>query len=111
MIYYEGYVSTKSEYKLEMNHFEAKQLKFWNYYFNPNQPELIRFGSGLHRYLSHEQAAQILRDVMNAKMGTKDELLANRFFEHFCKTNGIDSTSLQEFNGALRRSVSRGPSP
>jgi len=55
-----GYVTTESKYRIEMTLDEAKCLRFWNYYLCHNAPDVIKFGSGLHRYLSDEQAAQIL---------------------------------------------------
>ena len=100
----EGYVSTKSKYKIETTPEEAKKLKFWNYYFCPNAPEVIKFGSGLHRYLSDTQAAQILRDIVTIKQDTAQEGLAQEFFLHFCKVNGIDMMSIQANEGALIRS-------
>lgn len=99
----EGYVSTESGYRIAMNDQEAKQLKFWNYYRNPNAPDLIRFGSGLHRYLSDTQAAQILRDIAAVKEGTQDESLAKKFYKHFCRINRIDKDNLPMPDGALIR--------
>ena len=80
---------------------EAQKLKFWDYYFCPNAPEVIKFGSGLHRYLSDDQAAQILRDVVALKKGTAQEALAHEFFEYFCSVNGIDVANIAPKNGAL----------
>ena len=99
----EGYVSTDSKYKIQMTPAEAQKLKFWNYYFCENAPEVIKFGSGLHRYLSDEQAAQILRDIADVKKGTAQEELAQEFYKYFCRINGIDITSIPPNNGALAR--------
>jgi len=96
-----GYVEADIEYRMEMAPSEAIQLKFWNYYRNPNAPGLVRFGSGLHRYLSDIQAAQILRDMSAVKKGTKDEAMADKFFRHFCRINRIDTDSIPEPSGAL----------
>ena len=41
----------------------AKQL-FWNYYANLSNPENIQWGTGRFRYLSADQNAQILRDLV-----------------------------------------------
>ena len=49
---------------------EAKELRFWNYYFCQNARDVIKFGSGLHRYISDEQAAQILQDIAHVKKGS-----------------------------------------
>lgn len=97
----EGYVSTDSKYKIQMTLDEAQKLKFWNYYFCANAPEVIKFGSGLHRYLSDDQAAQILKDITELKKGTAQEALAQEFFEYFCKRNGIDIDNIPPNAGAL----------
>lgn len=97
----EGYVSASSRFKIEMKPNEAQKLRFWNYYSCPNAPEVIRFGSGLHRYLSDEQAAQILRDIATIKKGTAQEALSREFVDYFCRVNGIDIAGLPHNSGAL----------
>lgn len=98
-----GYVSTRSEYKIELSVAESKKILFWNYYFNPKQPDLIRMGSGLHRYLDDDQAVQILQDIAIVKSGTQDEELAKRFLSHFCSINSIDANKVPQPKGALLR--------
>lgn len=97
----EGYVSTSSRYKIEMTPSEAQKLKFWNYYSCPNAPEVIKFGSGLHRYLSDEQAAQILRDIAALKKRTAQESLAREFLDYFGRVNGINIEGVPQNGGAL----------
>jgi len=99
----EGYVTTSSKYKIQMTAEEARQLKFWNYYLCKNAPGTIVFGSGLHRYLSDEQAAQILRDIATIKKGTDQEELAQEFFEYFLRINALDKNTLPENSGALMK--------
>lgn len=99
----EGYVTTSSEFRLELKHEEAKKIRFWNYYYNPKAPELIKLGSGLHRYLSAEQAAQILRDIAVVKSNTPEEELAICFYQYFCRINKIDIENLPPPSGALMR--------
>lgn len=99
----EGYVTTSSEFRIELKPEEAKKIKFWNYYYNPNAPQMIKFGSGLHRYLSAEQAAQILRDISVVKSNTSEEELAIYFYQYFCKINKIDIEDLPPPSGALMR--------
>lgn len=96
-----GYVTTNSEWKIELSPIEAHKLLFWNYYINRNAPQKIVFGSGLHRYLSDEQAAQILRDIVTVKSTPKEKEFAQQFFEHFCKINGIDANDVPLPKGAL----------
>lgn len=97
----EGYVTTHSNWRIELAPQEAHKIRFWNYYANRNAPQRIVFGSGLHRYLSDEQAAQILRDIVTVKSDPKEKEFAQRFFEHFCTINGIDANDVPSPNGAL----------
>ena len=96
-----GYVTTNSEWKIELAPTEAHKILFWNYYINRNAPQKIVFGSGLHRYLSDEQAAQILRDIITVKSIPEEKEFAQQFFQHFCKINGIDANDVPPPNGAL----------
>lgn len=96
-----GYVTTTSEWKISLTPQEAHQVLFWNYYLNQNAPERIVFGSGLHRYLSGNQAAQILRDIAEVRTAPKDKEFARSFFEHFCKINRIDMEQVPSPAGAL----------
>lgn len=99
----EGYVSTKSEFKIKLSPEEARSMKFWDYHSNDNQPERAVWSSGLHRYFEDEQAIQILKDIMKLKKGTKDEDLSIKFFEYFCEINSIDKDTLVVPFGALKR--------
>lgn len=99
----EGCVGANPKYRIKLSPLEAKKLKFWNYYFNPNRPEKIVFGSGLHRYLSNTQSAQILRDICELKKGTNEEDLAREFFEHYCDIKKIDIENLPQPEGGLKR--------
>ena len=99
----EGYVTTNSKYKIKLSYSEAVKIKFWDFYFNPNCPEEPRMGHGLHRYLTDEQSAQILQAIALLKVGTPEEILASRFFEHFCTINGMDKDMLPKPFGALQR--------
>lgn len=99
----EGYVSTKSKYKIKLSPKEAEKMLFWDYHVNENQPEVARWSSGLHRYFGDEQAIQILRDLALMKEGTEDEELSKEFLLYFSKINNIDINFVPEKNGALRR--------
>ena len=97
----EGFVSTQSKYKIKLSTEQAHQMPFWRYHANEKQPEVAVWSSGLHRYINDEQAAQILRDIVEIKKGTEDEALAKEFYETFCTITKIDSESLGDPNGAL----------
>lgn len=99
----EGYVTTKSKYRIKLSPDEARKMLFWNYHANDNRPEVTMWSSGLHRYFEDEQAVQILKDVASLKQGTDEEKLANEFVSHFAKINGVDINSISEKNGALKR--------
>lgn len=99
-----GYVSTTSDWKIALSPQEAHKVLFWNYYFCPNAPKKMVFGSGLHRYLTDIQAAQILRDIAEIRTDPRDQAFAKDFFEHFCKVNRIDRDNVPPPNGGLVRS-------
>jgi hypothetical protein len=99
----EGYVSTKSEYKIKLTPTEARSLLFWNYHANDNQPEVAVWSSGLHRYFGDDQAVQILRDIAKIKRGTEEEELSERFLQHFCRINGVDISTIKGLSGALKK--------
>jgi len=99
----EGYVTTNSEYKIKLSNSEAVNLKFWDFYFNPNSPGTLAWGHGLHRYITDQQSVQILEAIVSLKAGTPDENLANRFAEHFCMIKGLERKRLPKPYGALKR--------
>ena len=101
----EGFVTTRSKYKIKLSPQEAHRMLFWNYHANNSQSEAIAWRSGLHRYLDDEQAVQILQDIIILKQGTKDEKLAASFLEYFARVNSIDVSRVSEKNGALQRNL------
>lgn len=98
-----GYVASNPKYRIQLSLDEAKELKFWDYYFNPNKVERIAFGSGLHRYLTDIQSAQVLMNICKIKKGTSEEELSEKFLEHYCKIKNLDINNIPMPNGALQR--------
>ncbi len=96
-----GFVGANTEYRIALPRSEARALLFWRYHANAQKPEEVAWGSGLHRYLDDRQAAQILRDIADKKMGRPSEALAARFFRYYCQINGVNPNSLGDLNGAL----------
>lgn len=47
-----GYVTTRSDWKIELMPKEARKMKFWTYYANRKDKDVIAFNSGLFRYLT-----------------------------------------------------------
>jgi len=97
----EGFVGAHPEYRIALPRRIARTLLFWRYHANAKKPEEVAWSSGLHRYLDDRQAAKILRDIADKKMGEPAGTLATRFFEHYCRINGVNSNSIGDLNGAL----------
>lgn len=96
-----GFVSTRSEFKIQLSPDEAHQMRFWTYHANGKQPDVAAWNSGLHRYLTDQQALQILRDIAQLKQGTADESLANAFLTDFSAKVHLDVASLPQPEGAI----------
>lgn len=99
----ESRVEADSQWKITLNAQEASKMLFWNYYANENAPEKLVFGSHLHRYLSDEQAIQILRDIVKVKTEQSEKEFAQNFLNHFCAVNDLDESAVPPPNGALVR--------
>ncbi|MGL4337836.1 MAG: hypothetical protein ACRCST_13165 [Turicibacter sp.] len=99
----EGYVESDPKYKMKLSLDEAKQLLFWEYYFNPTNPEKMVYGNVLHRYMTNNQCAQILEKIVGIKQGTEDEQLAKEFLEYYCKLKGIEVNNIPMPTGSLHQ--------
>lgn len=77
------------DYCLEFSPNEARKMKFWEIYQNPNAADTIKWGSGLFRYFSDEDAVKFLEMAVEAKLGTDDETFAKDFLKHYCETNNL----------------------
>ena len=99
----EGFVGANPKYRIQLSLDEARELKFWDYYFNENKPEKIIFGSGLHRYITDIQAAQVLKKICEIKKGTSGEMISKEFLEYYCRIKDVDIDSIPIPNGALQR--------
>ena len=97
----ESYVEADSQWRITLNAQEASKILFWNYYANENAPETVVLGSRLHRYLSDEQAVQILRDIVKVKTAQSEKEFAQNFLNHYCTVNGLDESAVPPPNGAL----------
>lgn len=99
----QGRVSADSEYRIKLTLEEAKQLRFWDFYFCEGNDTRPFWGTGLHRYMLDEQAAQILKQIIEIKSDPKEKEYVTEFLNHFCELKGIDPTLIAEPNGALIR--------
>lgn len=99
----DGYIPAHSEYRLKLSEQESDQMLFWKYYVNEKFPHKMTWNTGKYRYFDNLWMAQILLDMVSLKSDPKEQELAQRFFEHFCKMNQIRGQELPKPNGALMR--------
>lgn len=98
-----GHVVGHKRYRMTFTEKESESLLFWHYYFNEKSPENIKFGSGLHRYWSNMQSAQLLKDIIKVKKGTEDEALAKKMFLYYCRTHEMHEEMIDAPEGGLIR--------
>lgn len=98
-----GYVSAQSKYRLFFPIEEARKLQYWKYHSNKNSPSKPSWGTGLFRYISVIEGAQILRDAVAIKRGTQSEMLATDFFDHYCSICRLTLDEIGIPEGALTR--------
>ena len=78
-----GTVSAKSKYKIEIRPDEAQKLKFWNYYRNEGNPDAVRWGTGLYRFIKDKDTVRLLEDIVAIKEGRSDHKLAVDILSYF----------------------------
>lgn len=77
------------DYVLEFMPNEVHKMKFWKVYHNSNGS--IKWGSGLFRYFSDDDAVKFLKMAVEIKHGTDDEDFAKNFLNHYCELNNLSS--------------------
>lgn len=97
----EGYVTTHSDWKIALLPDEAHKMLFWKYYANGSSPKKPHWGTGLFRYLSDEQAIQILRDIVAVRKKQSDKDFAQRFLDHYCTVSKLNKANVAPPSGAL----------
>lgn len=93
--------NTEPQYRLKFTEDEAFDLKLWRYYSNQTNPERIRMGSGIFRYIDDVQSAHILRAIADLLKGTEREEQAQHLYEHYCQLNQLDPEHLSQDEGPL----------
>ena len=96
-----AYVEANPQWKIELTPEEGKQMPFWKYYFCPNAPKTIKFGSKLHRYLTNAQATQILKDIVKIKADPREKQYAQEMLAYFCQITRQKENEIPAPNGAL----------
>jgi len=59
----ETLVIADKDFRIRLPYDEARELNFWDYYFNPSNKELIFWGSKIFRYLDDDIVYCILKDL------------------------------------------------
>lgn len=93
--------NTEPQYRLKFTEDEAFDLKLWRYYSNQTNPERIRMGSGIFRYIDDVQSAHVLRAIADLLKGTDREEQAQDFYETYCHLNQLDLEHLSKDEGPL----------
>ena len=76
------------DYCLEFSLNEVHKMKFWKVYHNSNGA--IKWGSGLFRYFSDDDAVKFLKMAVEVKRGTDGEDFAKDFLNYYCELNNLD---------------------
>lgn len=80
----DAYGCNNDEHRVFLNKEKAKQVKFWDYHKNPNNPDSIQWGTGLYREVLNEEAINILKKMkevdnsISAKIDKMLSLFANK---------------------------------
>ena len=83
-----GYVKADPEYTIELTPEEAKELKFWDYYKNANNPDNTQWGTGLYRYLSNDVCVKILNKIIKVK-SEKEKSHCEKVLARFRELKGL----------------------
>ena len=97
-----GYLGADDKYNMVLSPEESKKLKFWDYYFNPKNPEKIANTSTLYRYLDDVQSAQVLQSICEIKKGTAEEVMSTDILERYCNIKNININAIPAQKGALQ---------
>jgi len=100
----DGFIPAHPKFRLILTEEESEKMLFWNYYINEKYPNNMTWNSPKFRYFENLCMAQVLKDIVNLKKDTSEQLLAQDFFKYFCEMNHINDKELLEPNGALIRS-------
>ncbi len=96
-----GYILINSQYRIALSIEEMEQIKFWKYYFNPEDFEAIKFPGEEYCYFSDNQAAQILLKLYEVKQTEKEKQLVGKCLDYFCRVKKLDLCKLGKPEGPL----------
>lgn len=96
-----GNIILNNQYKIALTLEEMKKIKFWEFYFNPEEPTAIKFSGEDYCYFSDNQAAQILLKIYEVKENEKEKQLVGACLDYFCKVKRLDLCKLEKAEGPL----------
>lgn len=86
-----GMIPFHPEYMLDFSKQTDRAL-----YFEPYRGELLPIGRVRYRYFDNVRMAHVLSDLLELHQGTEQEEPCARFFQTFCRLNGISQAALKE---------------
>lgn len=101
----EGHILANEKYKIHLTLEEAKEVRFWDYYYNETKPDVIKLGSGLFSYVADIQSAQILKQIVEVKTDEKEKEYARDFYTYFCKIKNLSMNLIPNPTGGRTRIV------
>jgi len=97
----EGNVTAYDRYRIQLTRKEADMMPFWNFYKNKSKSDTPAWSSGLFRYLTDVQSAQVLKEIVKIKTDMKQKDLAQEMLQFFLEKNAIDINSVSEPNSTI----------
>lgn len=100
-----GIITLSNQYKITLTMEEMKKIKFWEFYFNPEEPATIKFLGEDYCYFSDNQAAQFLLKIYEVKQNEREKQLVGECLDCFCKVKKLDLCKLEKPEGPLAQRI------
>lgn len=84
----DGIIPSHEKYRILLNENERTEFPFWEYFAKETKSR--KWGSVEYKYFSNTTMASILRDILLAKKGTKEEKHCEKFLSYFCELNKLN---------------------
>ncbi|MEG1886567.1 MAG: hypothetical protein RR177_00430 [Oscillospiraceae bacterium] len=81
----DGIIEGHERYRIALK--EDQSLRFWDYFVKEDQVK--RWGNTQFKYFSNEGAQRVLLDMIKPMCDSEDKIIANEFYQYFCKINRI----------------------
>lgn len=83
------YSNEHFDFCVDFNSDEAPKMKFWKVYRNSDSS--IKWGSGLFRYFSDDDAVKFLKMAIEVTIDPDDKDSVEEFLDFYCDINNLDS--------------------